>query len=216
MPPIATKDQWRTTQQTENHAIFCRPRPHPLAQALSALDIRPRGRGGPLVELGCPLFVAVNYVFARVSTVLPSQFTTGHASSRISSDFLCWTRVGSVRCSWLSVLLVRTNYCVYLPSSSLRILFLGSRIPTALSVCIRRACWISCHALICSEVSVVNMTKNSRVPSRYTPSSVLYWLYTNFYSWSWGHNSLKQHSFRAWVYPPALLHFAGVRAAPRA
>ena len=39
----------------------------------------------------------------------------------------------------------------------------------------------------CSEVSV---TKNSRVPSRYTPSSVLYWpllLYTNFYSWSWGH-----------------------------
>ena len=27
----------------------------------------------------------------------------------------------------------------------------------------------------CSEVSVVNMTKNSRVPSRYTHSSVLYW-----------------------------------------
>ena len=52
-----------------------------------------------VVELCCPLFVAVNYVFARVSTVLPSLFTTGPSSSRISSDFLCWTRVGSIRCS---------------------------------------------------------------------------------------------------------------------
>ena len=87
------------------------------------------------------------------------------------------------------------------------------------------------------------MTKNGRVPSRYTPSSVLYWplllptfirgvgaTYTQFllkvtfaklsafphclfaFS-SCFFQGATQHSFLAWVYPPALL---GIRAAPRA
>ena len=114
-----------------------------------------------VVELCCPLLVAVNFILRLRPCFHCAAESVYHWTRVIEFSLIFFVGHASGPYAAVdpfglaaSVLLVRTSYCVYLPSSSLRILFLGSRIPTALRLFAVAVLYFVPRSF-CSEVSVV-------------------------------------------------------------